>query len=120
MYSFEDVEQKIAKFAEEYTAKRPNAALVVGIFARGNCSVKGFGTTKDPNGDCPNGQTLFEIGSITKVFTGILLARMVQDGTVQLNMPLSECLPRDVTVPRFDGKEMTLSHLATHTSGLPR
>jgi CubicO group peptidase (beta-lactamase class C family) len=64
--------------------------------------------------------TVFEIGSITKVFTALLLANMVRRGELGLDDPVSRHLPRDFTVPLRDGRAITLADLATHTSGLPR
>jgi len=64
--------------------------------------------------------SFFEIGSITKVFTGILLADMVTRGEMKLDDPISLYLPKSVKVPTRNGKEITLVDLATHTSGLPR
>ena len=64
-------------------------------------------------------ESVFEIGSITKVFTGVLLADMVRRGEVKLSDPVARLLPRDVRVPARGGKEITLLDLATHTSGLP-
>jgi CubicO group peptidase (beta-lactamase class C family) len=63
---------------------------------------------------------LFEIGSITKVFTGTLLADIAREGLVDLDDPVSRCLPASVRVPEFGDRVITLRHLATHTSGLPR
>jgi len=65
-------------------------------------------------------ETLFEIGSITKVFTALLLADMARRGEVGLDDPVSRHLPSDFRVPPRDGHEITLADLATHTSGLPR
>lgn len=65
-------------------------------------------------------QSVFEIGSITKVFTAILLADMVSRGELSLDDPVAGFLPGDVTVPSRDGAEISLAHLATHRSGLPR
>lgn len=65
-----------------------------------------------------DGESVFEIGSITKVFTGVLLAEMVQRQEVKLSEPLARLLP-NVRVPSRNGKEITLLDLATHTSGLP-
>ncbi|HLM60121.1 MAG TPA: serine hydrolase [Pyrinomonadaceae bacterium] len=65
-----------------------------------------------------DGESVFEIGSITKVFTGVLLADMVRRGEVKLSEPLARLLP-NVNVPSRNGKEITLLDLATHTSGLP-
>jgi serine-type D-Ala-D-Ala carboxypeptidase/endopeptidase len=64
--------------------------------------------------------TVFEIGSITKVFTALLLANMARRGEVGLDDPVSRHLPGDFKVPLRDGREISLADLATHTSGLPR
>ena len=64
--------------------------------------------------------TIFEIGSITKVFTAFLLADMVERGEVRLDDPVRKFLPASVKVPSRSGKEITLVDLATQTSGLPR
>jgi CubicO group peptidase (beta-lactamase class C family) len=74
-----------------------------------------------PVADAPyDGRTLFEIGSITKVFTGILLAEMAERGEVRLDQPVQELLPQGVTVPARNGRTIRLVDLATHSSGLPR
>ena len=65
-------------------------------------------------------ETVFEIGSITKVFTALLLASMARRGELRLDDPVSRHLPGDFKVPLRDGGEITLADLATHTSGLPR
>ena len=57
---------------------------------------------------------------MTKVFTSLLLADMVQRGEVALTDPVAKYLPPDVKVPERGGKKITLVDLATHTSGLPR
>lgn len=80
-----------------------------------------FGTiSKDPKGAKVDENTIFEIGSITKVFTGILLAEAVRRGEVKLDDPISKFLPASVKTPAFNGKEITLLDLATHSSSLPR
>lgn len=66
------------------------------------------------------GGTLFEIGSISKAFTGILLAEMVERGEVRLEDPVQGLLPKGVVVPARNGKQIRLVDLATHSSGLPR
>ncbi len=66
-----------------------------------------------------DGESVFEIGSITKVFTGALLADMVRRREVRLSEPVARLLPRGVRVPSRHGKEITLLDLATHRSGLP-
>lgn len=65
-------------------------------------------------------KSVFEIGSITKAFTGTLLADMVARGEVSLSDPVSEHLPDRVTVPSRNGRQITLLDLSTHRSALPR
>lgn len=66
-----------------------------------------------------NENTLFDIGSITKTFTTLLLADMVKQEIVNLTDPIEKYLPASVKVPEFKGHKITLEYLATHTSGLP-
>jgi len=66
-----------------------------------------------------DGESVFEIGSMTKVFTGILLADMVRRGEVELADPVADLLPSNVRVPARGGKVITLLDLTTHFSGLP-
>jgi serine-type D-Ala-D-Ala carboxypeptidase/endopeptidase len=65
-------------------------------------------------------ETIFEIGSITKTMTGMLLAEGIQRSELKLDDPVQQFMPAGVTIPLRDGKPITLEHLATHTSGLPR
>ena len=65
-------------------------------------------------------QTVFEIGSINKTFTGTILADMVARGEVKLDDPVQKYLPSSVRVPTRNGREITLLDLATHRSALPR
>jgi CubicO group peptidase (beta-lactamase class C family) len=67
-----------------------------------------------------DGRTLFEIGSITKVFTGILLAEMTERGEVRLDQPVVELLLPGAQVPSRNGRQIRLVDLSTHSSGLPR
>lgn len=92
--------------------------LVVGLYDSGKLEIYGFG--KGPNGKRPDGTTLYEIGSITKVYTSLLLADAVQRREVQLDTAVAELLPPGITVPTKDNGVITLKHLALHASGLPR
>jgi CubicO group peptidase (beta-lactamase class C family) len=68
----------------------------------------------------PDADTVFEIGSITKVFTSLVLADMVVRGEVKLDDPVATLLPQTVRVPSRDGREITLLDLSNQVSGLPR
>jgi D-alanyl-D-alanine-carboxypeptidase/D-alanyl-D-alanine-endopeptidase len=63
--------------------------------------------------------TVFEIGSVTKIFTALLLADFIRQGEVSLSDPAAKYLPSTIKIPQRAGKEITLFDLATHTSGLP-
>ncbi len=67
-----------------------------------------------------NENSVFEIGSISKTFTGILLADQVVKGELKLDDPIQKYLPADITAPTRNGASITLQHLANHTSSLPR
>lgn len=63
--------------------------------------------------------TLFEIGSITKVFTGIALAREIEAGSLCIDQPVETLLPKGAELPP-GGEDITLGDLTSHASGLPR
>lgn len=67
----------------------------------------------------PDSDTIFEIASLTKVFTALLLAEAATRGRVRLDDPLQAYLPPGVQAPEFEGRPITLADLATHSSGLP-
>lgn len=92
---------------------------VVGLIDANGRAVFGYGSVRE-NGPAPDGQTVFEIGSVTKCFTGLLLAQMAEAGEVTLDEPVSQLLPEGVAVPSKDGASITLLHLSAQTSGLPR
>ncbi len=117
----EDLDAKINQIASDYTSKRKNVALTVGIILQGDHDVKGFGQVSDANRSLPNAQTIYEIGSVTKVFTGIALAKLVNAGTVGLDDPIRLYLPKEIVNQLSPSiQAITLRKLATHTSGLPR
>jgi len=94
--------------------------LVVGCLAGGEQRVVGYGRLRTDAQDPPDGGTIFEIGSITKVFTGLLLADLAEQGLVGLDEPLASYLPASARVPTFGDQQLTLGDLASHAGGLPR
>ncbi len=95
-------------------------ALVIGAVRDREVSVVGFGKARPEQDGAPDGKTLLRIGSITKAFTGAVLASLVADRTVSFTDPLQKRLGWDVKIPGKDGKDIRLIDLVTHTSGLPR
>jgi CubicO group peptidase (beta-lactamase class C family) len=93
--------------------------IVVGVIEPQGRRVVVYGTLNQGDARPLNGDTIFEIGSATKVFTSLLLADMVQRGEVALADPVAKYLPAEVKVPERGGRAITLVDLSTHTSGLP-
>jgi CubicO group peptidase (beta-lactamase class C family) len=97
-----------------------NVGIVLGVVNPDGVQYFTYGSAA-LSGDQPlNESTVFEIGSISKVFTSILLADMVERGDVALDDPIQRYLPDSVEAPTRNGASITLGHLATQTSGLPR
>lgn len=67
-----------------------------------------------------NRNMAFEIGSITKTFTATMLAKLVHEGLIDLNDPISNVLPFKLKQDEDNGKRVTFLHLANHTSGFPK
>lgn len=86
--------------------------LSIGIVTPHGESVIGFGDKIRP-------ESAFEIGSITKTFTGLLLAQMVHKNQLQLDQKISELLPKKASLPK-EASAITLKQLSTHSSGFPR
>lgn len=92
-------------------------ALVIAVVDGERSAVYTYG--KLDNGVRLDGDTVFEIGSITKTFTATLLAEQVTRGKLKLDQPVASLLP-GFTVPSRNGKQVTLGNLAMQHSGLPR
>ncbi len=90
----------------------------VGVVGPGGRETFGYGRLSAERPAVPDSATVFEIGSVTKAFTGLLLAEMAARGEVALDDPIAAYLPDSLDVAF--GDRVTLDHLATHTSGLPR
>src|ERR1051325_6895635 len=93
--------------------------IVVGIVDEQGSRVVSYGKIERGVSPDVNGDTIYEIGSITKTFTTLLLQDMVERGGVKLDDPVAKYLPASVKMATRYGREITLAHLATHTSGLP-
>ena len=116
----EPTDEQVRQILQERIEKdKRGVAIVVGLIDEKGSRVVAFGNTIKGGGTPVDGKTTFEIGSITKVFTSLLLADMVSKGEVKLDDPVAKYLPKGVKVPARGGKEITLLDLATHYSGLP-
>jgi len=96
-----------------------SVGIVVGVIAPEGRQIISAGERSSDDSRPPDGDTAFEIGSVTKVFTALLLAEMAEKNEVGLNDPVAKHLPSAFKVPERNGKTISLLDLATHTSGLP-
>jgi CubicO group peptidase (beta-lactamase class C family) len=113
-------DEAVRAFVRPYIEKRQARGIVIGLVEPdGSRRVLTFGEAGE--GARPlAARSVFEIGSITKTFTGTVLADMVRRGEVRLDDPVANYLPAGVRVPSLGGRRITLLDLATHRSGLPR
>src|SRR5258708_373953 len=93
--------------------------IVVGVIEPNGRRVIAYGNLANGDPRTLDGDTIFEIGSITKVFTSLALADMVNSKEVAVDDPAAKYLPETVRMPERNGKSITLLDLSTHRSGLP-
>lgn len=116
-----DLAAKIDPLAKPLIDEKLVVGCVIGIIKDGQSQVLAYGETEKGSSRAPAADTVYEIGSVTKVFTAVLLADMVRRGEVKLDDNIQSLLPADrVTIPTRSGKRITLEQIATHHSGLPR
>jgi CubicO group peptidase (beta-lactamase class C family) len=115
-----DLADKVDPLAQRLIDDGNVVGMTIGIFRNGEKQILVYGETVKGSGEKPTGRTVYEIGSVTKAITGVLLADMVRRGELKLDAPLQSLLPSDVKLDVKDDEPITLEHVATHTSGLPR
>jgi serine-type D-Ala-D-Ala carboxypeptidase/endopeptidase len=108
-----------ALLVERVDVRKWGTAIVVGISSPQGRQLVSYGTLSVQDRRQVDGATVFEIASLTKVLTALVLADMAARKQVTLDAPVSTCLPSGVTVPEHGDRQMTFLDLATHTSGLP-
>jgi len=97
-----------------------HVGIVVGVIEPGGRRIVSHGSFGKGDKRKVDGDTVFEIGSTTKVFTSLLLADMAQHGELALTDLVTRFLPQGVKMPERGGRAITLEDLARHRSGLPR
>lgn len=108
--------ERVEKVAQERIAAGTYQTLVFGVVDGDQTDVVTFG--KLDTGAKPDGDTVYEIGSITKTFTTTLLAQAIKSGKLTLDKPVAQLLP-NFKIPERNGKKITLGEIATQRSGLP-
>jgi CubicO group peptidase (beta-lactamase class C family) len=109
-----------AVLADRIDVQKRSVGIVVGIIEPAGRRVVAYGRLVEGNERPLDGNTVFEIGSVTKVFTSLVLTDMVERGEAVLDDPVAKYLPEGVKVPQRGGRSITLEDLSRHMSALPR
>ena len=110
----------VDEIVKPYMDLNETTGLAIGVIKNGEKQIYTYGNISQDVNSKPDENTIFEIGSITKVFTTIALADMSNRGLLNLEDPISKYLPSSVKTPKYNNKEITLKDLAVQISGLPR
>ncbi|MEM7391308.1 MAG: serine hydrolase [Verrucomicrobiota bacterium] len=110
--------EQIDRVLDRHFSER-HGAVVIGLVDEHGSRIFSRGTLHEGSNRKVDGDTIFELGSVTKVFTSLLLLDAAQRGDVKMADPVAKHLPERVTVPSYEGRDITLFHLGAQSSGLP-
>jgi CubicO group peptidase (beta-lactamase class C family) len=114
-----ETDRKVDTAARNYIQKSNTVGLCIGVINKGEVSIYDYGETVKGNHKLPNPDNFFEIGSVTKTFTAMLLAYYANLGRIKLSDPITRYLP-DSVAANPELRSITLQNLSNHTSGLAR
>src|SRR5690348_15808261 len=97
----------LAILKQRIDVEHRSVGIVVGVVTPAGRRIVSYGSTRRSGGQPVNGDTVYELGSMTKVFTSLLLAEAVRRGEVKLDDPVGKYLPPDVRVPERGGRQIT-------------
>lgn len=114
------LDKQVEAAVHPYANLASTASLSIGVLKNGGVRYYHYGEKEKGKAGLPDEHSLYEIGSITKTFTALLLADAVVNGEMKLDDPVNRYLPPAVPKLQFEGTPVTLKMLANHTAGLPR
>jgi CubicO group peptidase (beta-lactamase class C family) len=119
LFSFAMTDEEIEKVMKQCVDNGHSQGMVIAVIKEDGTKFYKYGqlAVDDPTPIDEN--SIFETGSVTKIFTSLLLEEMVNKNEVALDDPIEKYLPANVKVPSYNGKKITLEHLSTHTAGFP-
>lgn len=110
--------EELGAFIEQHLTTWNVPGLAVGIWDRGTTAERAFGIAHAETGCVVRPNTLFQIGSITKVYTATVAMQFVEEGKLELDTPVMRYLPELQLADEEARQTITMRHLLTHTSGL--
>jgi CubicO group peptidase (beta-lactamase class C family) len=118
--SAEDPGALATALGRRFVAGPGHVGLSIGIIRHGGRRSYHFGSAVRGQPGVPTGRTIYELASLTKSYTGMLLARAVVDGKLALDDDVRRYLPASAAGLAFGGEPVRIRDLASHTSGLPK
>ena len=111
---------KLDSIVKDYMSTPANCGISIAIYQNKKITYYNYGEVKRGTNQLATHKTIYEIGSVSKTFTGILLAQAITDKKVNLNDPIKKHLGEDYSNLSYREKEIELVHLANHTAGVHR
>ncbi len=116
----DSIDQKIERVAKKYIIHGRTPGVIVGTIKNGETKIYSYGVADLKTGALIDEYTIFEIGSITKTFTGLLAAEFVLEGRFTLQDTVNKFLPTSLQLPSKNNNPIRWVHILNHTSGLDR
>lgn len=115
-----DFDRRIDDIITPYVKQSSTASVSLGIFKDDQTFYYGYGEIKKGTGVIPDSETIYEIGSITKTFTALLMIDFLKSKELSINSQINDFLPSNIPLLQYNGNPIRIKHLLNHTSGLPR
>ncbi|GAB2822515.1 serine hydrolase [Ferruginibacter profundus] len=114
-----ELDKKMDAIVQPFMFESKTVGMSIGVLKDGKTYFYNYGETRKGNGLVPAAKNLYEIGSITKTFTGFILSKAVIENRIKLDDPVNKYLPKNIPLIKFGDDTLKIMHLANHTSGLP-
>jgi len=114
------IERSIKKHANHFLIDKRLNSVSIGVVKSGQVYTKHFGELTPNMDNTPNNNTFYEIGSVSKTMTGLLIAKAVKEGKLELDANIVKYLPDPLSQLSPSNNPVTIKQLLTHTSGIPR
>jgi CubicO group peptidase (beta-lactamase class C family) len=111
---------KVDSVVSGFMQNSANCGLSIAVIQNGNTFFYHYGEVKKNEKQLPSNSTIYEIGSLTKTFTGLLFANAIADNKLGLEDDIRKYLPAECSKLMYNNIPVTVKHLLTHTSRIPR
>jgi len=115
----QDLEAALDSEVKKATSGELSHHVVIGIYKDGESFIKGYGAVNNEDATIPVASMVFQIGSISKLFTASLLQILCDEGTLNMDATLGQLIGESIALSPA-AQQVTLKQLVTHTSGFPR